>query len=170
MCGCYVLDTLFSNRKWLASISGTVRVRHLCFWGDLAFHQQTAWVRRSRHVGDRCLKNRCRSNKFSRSTPAIMPGLSNNWYNRRMALNLQIDVGSLDASHRRALEEVIGRELDASERLTISVSDPAVPPPVTIPAQSLEDWTAVYEGLSDNEVNEIDTLIKTRANLTRPLP
>lgn len=88
-----------------------------------------------------------------------------------MGVELQIDVGELDASHRRALEQVIGRELTGNQRLTISVSDfPSPPSPTAKPAQSLKDWTGVYEGLSDEEVEEIDKIIKTRANLTRPLP
>ena len=42
--------------------------------------------------------------------------------------------------------------------------------PTSKPAQSLKDWTRVYESLSEGEVEEIDKIIKTRANLTRPLP
>jgi hypothetical protein len=37
----------------------------------------------------------------------------------------------------------------------------------TRPAQSLEVWTAVYDGLSDEQIEAIDQVIKTRANLTR---
>ena len=87
-----------------------------------------------------------------------------------MGVDLQIDVDSLDASHRRALEELIGRELATNQRLTISVTDATPVSPTSKPAQSLRDWTQVYEGLSDDEVDEIDKIIKTRANLTRPLP
>lgn len=87
-----------------------------------------------------------------------------------MGVELQIDVVTLDAPHRRALEEVIGRELSVHQRLTISVSDLAASSPPTKPAQSLQDWIGIYEGLSDAEVDEIDKIIKTRSNLTRPLP
>lgn len=87
-----------------------------------------------------------------------------------MVVELQVDVVSFDASHRRALEEIIGRELAANQRLSISVTDVAAPPAPPKQAQSLNDWTGVYEGLSDEEVNEIDKIVKTRANLTRPLP
>ena len=87
-----------------------------------------------------------------------------------MGVDLQIEVGSLDASHRRALEEVIGQELTANQRLTISITDVAALSPMSKPAQSLNDWTQVYDGLSDDEVDEIDKIIKRRANLTRPLP
>lgn len=87
-----------------------------------------------------------------------------------MRAKLQVDVVSLDAAHRRALEEVVGRELAENQRLTISVSDIAAPSDTPKRAQSLKDWTGVYEGLSDEEIDEVDTIIKTRANLTRPFP
>jgi hypothetical protein len=38
------------------------------------------------------------------------------------------------------------------------------------PAQTLEDWAHVYDGLSDEEIETIDAIAKTRANLTRNLP
>ena len=88
-----------------------------------------------------------------------------------MENKLNIDVATLDAPHRRALEEVIGRELVVSQRLIISVID--LGPPTGSnpqPAQSLEDWTGVYDGLSDAEIEAIDKVAKTRANLTRNLP
>jgi hypothetical protein len=84
---------------------------------------------------------------------------------------LNIDVSTLDASHRRALEEVIGRQLSANQRLLISVIEVAVPTgSAPRPAQRLEDWTSVYDGLSDEEIQTVDTVAKTRANLSRPLP
>ena len=88
-----------------------------------------------------------------------------------MEENLKIDVAALDQVHRRALEEVIGRDLSANQRLTISISE--VMPSrrdQARPAQSLDDWTKVYEGLSDAEIEAIDRIAKTRADLTRNLP
>jgi hypothetical protein len=79
---------------------------------------------------------------------------------------LNIDVASLDPPHRRALEEVLGRQLAANERLTISITELTIPSP----PQTLEDWTHVYEGLTDEEIEEIDKIAKTRADLTRDLP
>lgn len=38
------------------------------------------------------------------------------------------------------------------------------------PAQSLEDWTGVYDGLSDAEIEAVDEVAKTRVDLTRNLP
>jgi hypothetical protein len=84
------------------------------------------------------------------------------------------DVTSLDDTHRRALEDVIGRELQSSQRLIISVLDAEVPPAAAAkgprPPQSLADWANVYEGLSDDQIDQIDQIATTRATLSRHLP
>lgn len=36
--------------------------------------------------------------------------------------------------------------------------------------QSVEDWTRVYDGLSEQQIEDIDKIAKSRANLTRHLP
>jgi hypothetical protein len=56
--------------------------------------------------------------------------------------------------------------------LVISVTEVDVKAPASTPrrAQSIRDWTTVYEGLTDEEVEAIDREVKTRANLTRHLP
>ena len=82
-------------------------------------------------------------------------------------MQLTIDVAGLAPPHRRALEEVIGRELTTNQRLLISVTEVEVPASAAPPPQALEDWTRVYDGLSDEEIEQIDTIAKTRANLTR---
>ena len=88
-----------------------------------------------------------------------------------MQSDLQIDVAALDDQHRRALEEVIGQHLRSNQRLVINVSEIELPPnDQARPAQSLDEWTRVYEGLSDAEIESIDTIANTRANLTRDLP
>ncbi|MEX1096264.1 MAG: hypothetical protein WED34_09460 [Planctomycetales bacterium] len=88
-----------------------------------------------------------------------------------MEKDLHIDVATLDAPHLRALEEVIGRQLTANQRLIISVAEVEVPPSAgRRPAQTLDDWTHVYDGLSDDEIEAVDEVVKTRANLTRDLP
>ena len=88
-----------------------------------------------------------------------------------METDLKIDVATLDAPHRRALEEVIGRELAVSQRLIMSVIDVAEPAGSALrPAQTLDDWTNVYDELSDEEIEAVDKVAKTRANLTRNLP
>jgi hypothetical protein len=84
------------------------------------------------------------------------------------------DVTALDDTHRRALEDVIGQQLLANQRLIIQVLDVDVSDgagePGERPAQSLSDWTRVYEGLSSEEIDSIDRVAKTRSNLTRHLP
>jgi len=88
-----------------------------------------------------------------------------------MKTALKIDVAMLDAPHRRALEEVIGCELASNQRLLISVSEVSLSPTsASRPVQTLADWTSVYDGLSDREIQEVDEIAQTRANLTRHLP
>ncbi|MDP1798583.1 MAG: hypothetical protein Q8K78_13910 [Planctomycetaceae bacterium] len=88
-----------------------------------------------------------------------------------METALNIDVATLDLPHRKALEEVIGHALAAHQRLVISVIElTPLPVDTSRPAQSLDDWTKVYDGLSEDEVEAIDQIAKTRANLTRDLP
>ena len=93
------------------------------------------------------------------------------WYNSDMENGLKIDVAALDAPHRRALEEVIGQQLATNQRLVISVIEVEMPTSAAPrAAQTLEDWAHVYDGLSDEEIEAIDKIAKTRANLTRNLP
>ncbi len=82
-----------------------------------------------------------------------------------------IDVMALDANHRRALEEVIGVQLQGNQRLTIDVTEISQPRTreTPRPRQTVQDWTNVYEGLTDEQIEEIDRIAKTRANLTRDL-
>jgi hypothetical protein len=89
-----------------------------------------------------------------------------------METSREIDVTSLDAAHLKALEDVIGTPLLANQRLIIYVTATAARQGEALPrpTQTLEDWTTVYEGLSDQEIDDIDKVVKTRANLTRDLP
>lgn len=82
------------------------------------------------------------------------------------------DVSALDDAQRHTLEHVIGRELQANQRLVIQVvnldlkdAPPAQPSPAA--AGKLPDWCNVYEGLSDEEIAEIEKVILMRADLTR---
>jgi len=88
-----------------------------------------------------------------------------------METDVKIDVAALDTPHRRALEEVIGRQLAGNQRLLISVIELGTEPrPEPRPAQTLDDWTRVYDGLTDEEIEAVDKIAKKRANLTRNLP
>ena len=72
------------------------------------------------------------------------------------------------------LEQVVGQTLRDDQRLIIQVDDVENGregvATETRPTQTVGDWTSVYKGLNDAEVAALDTLIKTRANLTRDLP
>jgi hypothetical protein len=83
-----------------------------------------------------------------------------------------IDVMTLDATHRRALEDVIGVQLQANQRLIIGVTeiDESASEGTPRRTQTVQEWTNVYEGLSDEQIEAIDRIAKTRADLTRNLP
>jgi len=88
-----------------------------------------------------------------------------------MEMSVNIEIAGLDSLHRRALEEVIGRPLSAHQRLVISVAEEkSLPASESRPAQTLEDWTRIYDGLSDAEVDEIDEIVKARADVSRNAP
>ncbi len=83
------------------------------------------------------------------------------------------DVSALDEAQRHTLEHVIGRELRENQRLVINVCDIDLSPNKLADhrrPQTIEDWTRVNEGLSEQQVEEIDKIAKTRANLSRELP
>ena len=87
-----------------------------------------------------------------------------------MDTHLNIDVSSLDTPHRRALEEVLGQNLQSDQCLHISVTQVEKTSSVTASqAQTLEDWTNIFSVLSA-EKSESITQDVTRANLTRNLP
>ena len=80
------------------------------------------------------------------------------------------DVGDLDHGDRSALERVVGHALGEGQRLIIQVltaERPAAEPPAgELP--DLPEWTDVYAGLSDAEIDDLDAAIRERANLSRP--
>ena len=88
--------------------------------------------------------------------------------------NIVCNVRDIDAGDRNALEHVVGQALRDNQRLIIQIAEVDVsreaPAADSHSRQTLADWTNVYEGLSDVEVEAIDQTVKTRANLTRKLP
>jgi hypothetical protein len=87
-----------------------------------------------------------------------------------METNLTVDVTKLDTEHRRAFEDVIGSQLLGNQRLHISVSEiDKTHEQSPRPVQSLNDWTGIYSGLTDEQIVAIDRDVKTRADLTRQL-
>jgi hypothetical protein len=86
------------------------------------------------------------------------------------------NVKDIDSADRLALEHVLGGQLQENQQLVIRVvtlsqqqsnpdqrgESPAVP--------ALPDWCNVYDGLSEQEIAEIEKIALTRANLSRPSP
>ena len=79
-------------------------------------------------------------------------------------------VGDLDAPDRCALERVVGHQLRENQQLVIQVVSINVPAQnSSAPAQSLPAWCNVYEGLSDERIDEIDGSI-VRSHSSRDVP
>jgi hypothetical protein len=83
-------------------------------------------------------------------------------------------VRDIDPTERHVLEHVLGRTLKENEKVLIQVVTPdseAPPAPQRAepaPADELPDWCNVYEGLSEEEIDDLAAIIRRRANLTRP--
>ena len=85
-----------------------------------------------------------------------------------------LDVRDIDSSDRRALEHVIGQRLREDQQLVIRVVDAAVNRAGEersrhrkSPDQSLPDWCNVYEGLSEEDIADLERSIFKRVDLTR---
>jgi hypothetical protein len=87
-----------------------------------------------------------------------------------MDASITIDVTTLDLAHRQALEDVIGTRLHEGQRLVIGVTQSDRPASGPARKPTIEDWAKVYEGLTEQQIEEIDRIAKTRANLTRNVP
>ena len=84
------------------------------------------------------------------------------------------NVNEIEAGDRPALEHVLGRPLRENQQLVIRIVDREVSPPQsgTPPPPNgtpvLPEWCNVYEGLSDEQIAEIEKLVLQRADLSRP--
>jgi len=80
-------------------------------------------------------------------------------------------VADIDSADRLALEHLIGKHLTENQQVVISVTEVGTTESSTtnVP-QTLDDWTHIYDGLSDQEIEAIDKIVNTRANLSRNLP
>ena len=79
------------------------------------------------------------------------------------------NVGDLDRTDRSALEHVVGHALGESQRLVIQVMTLEVSPP-SRPGGTLNElpeWTDVYKGLNEKEIDRLDAAIRERADFTR---
>lgn len=88
-------------------------------------------------------------------------------YNRQMD-TITRNVADIDAHDREAIEYVIGRSLADDQLVIISVA-PTTPPCADSPAAPSSEvpaWWNIYEGLSDEEIDRLDQLIRQRATLS----
>ena len=80
------------------------------------------------------------------------------------------NVRDLAQSDRTALERVVGQQLRETQRVIVNVEniDSASPKDTaTANATDVPEWWNVYEGLSDEEVDRLDAVVRQRADLTR---
>ena len=83
------------------------------------------------------------------------------------------DVSQIESPDREALEHMLGQQLREGQRVMIHVVSFA-PSTVESPLDSVDDmatlpaWCHVFEGLSDQETSELEEVILTRADFTRP--
>lgn len=90
--------------------------------------------------------------------------------------NVVRNVRDIDSADRNALEHILGQPLGENQQLVIRVVTISVDPQVARPpngetaAPSLPDWCRVYEGLSDQEIADVEEIALTRANVSRPSP
>lgn len=83
---------------------------------------------------------------------------------------VHIDVSTLDHAHRQAMEDVLGRPLGSNDQLTIQISKTTQPVQLKSPSEIMDIVKHFYDGLTDEEIEEIDAAIKVRANLSRQFP
>ena len=85
------------------------------------------------------------------------------------------NVRDIETDERRALEHVIGKQLKENQQIIIQVvtlgSDTAEEEAAApSPSDELPSWCNVYEGLTDKGIDDLESVILQRANLTRPTP
>jgi hypothetical protein len=82
------------------------------------------------------------------------------------------NVRDITAADRRALEHVLGRPLGEDQQVVLQVVAPAKPSATEAgdraASDRLPDWCNVYAGLSDEQVEAVETAIRRRSDLTRP--
>ncbi len=90
-------------------------------------------------------------------------------------MEIVCNVTEIDPADRSALEHVLGQPLRDGQQVVVRVVTPevnAVPCAddhhAAMDEDTLPEWCNVYEGLSDAEVDAIERVILTRANLRRP--
>ena len=85
------------------------------------------------------------------------------------------NVSDIDRADRQALEHVLGQSLRENQQVVIGIVNLDItkesatqPPPRRPSGDGLPDWCNVYEGLTDEEISDLEKLILARADLRRP--
>ncbi len=76
------------------------------------------------------------------------------------------NVRDIEVDERRALESVVGRKLDDNQQVVIQIVSPP-PAAVHTPSDNLPAWCNVYDGLTEQEVADVEKIMLERADLTR---
>jgi hypothetical protein len=83
-------------------------------------------------------------------------------------------VRDIEESERHALERVLGRQLHENQQIILQVETlggDTAPSPVTDNAadtDQLPEWCNVYEGFSEKQIVDLESMILERAKLARP--
>lgn len=75
-------------------------------------------------------------------------------------------VGELNNAERSTLERLLGHPLRENEQLVIQISIASRQPEI-LPAAGLPDWCNVFEGLTEEEVADVEKAALRRADLSR---
>lgn len=81
------------------------------------------------------------------------------------------NVSDLEGEERRKYETLLGHSLRENQQIVIQVVTPGDSLAAEVPSEtnkSLPEWCNVYEGLSDDEITELEDVILRRADLSRP--
>jgi hypothetical protein len=94
------------------------------------------------------------------------------WYNAGLEAIIR-NVRDIETSEREVLEHVLGQKLRENQQVIIQVVTLSRESPddgevaAAMPSPQLPQWCNVFAGLSDEEVADVDAVIRERADLTR---
>jgi hypothetical protein len=91
--------------------------------------------------------------------------------NNAVMERIECNVRDIEADDRLALERVVGQTLRDNQKLIIQINEVDVGGEVSgidhRQPQTLADWTNVYDGLSDQQIEEIEAVILDRSHWRR---
>jgi hypothetical protein len=79
--------------------------------------------------------------------------------------SITLYVADIGIDDRQALEHVVGQQLSENQQVVIHIVSREVPSAETSNKQSsgsLPEWCNVYEGLSDQQVSELEQVVLNR--------